>query len=340
MGRGHLGESSMCVEVGSKRLSATPQSSLHRTGERVCYLSGVCVVGLALVACAPAGFDAPPVVSQPGPDSPQPPPSGFVDAGFPLPVYDAGGSNSDAATVPPSPSPLTEEVCGDGIDNNQDGRVDEMCPCEVGQTQACWPGDPALRGMNLCQDGQQQCTMAGEFGAWGECTGATLPDPMHGCNEPPNQPTQCENLTFSLMGSIRVLATRGGGSSGNSCQPTVNLNYSRMLPDGAAMTTSVNYSGGIFEEFDSQGCDRGRFHLQNVEVSCFTGGIELKKVHIKYDSGCYSCSRSGFVHLDDFIWDAAAGGGSCTPQPDGSVVCNGSGQRGNMTIQNLVFRAM
>jgi hypothetical protein len=51
--------------------------------------------------------------------------------------------------------------------------------CEQGQTQSCWPFDPALEGIGACEAGQQTCVMTddGEFvtGDWGPCEGAVGP---------------------------------------------------------------------------------------------------------------------------------------------------------------------
>lgn len=76
------------------------------------------------------------------------------------------------------------EVCGDGFDNNCDGRVDERCVCLPGTTQRCYSGTPRP-GASLCAFGQQECVGSGEFGEWGECTGmgsrGDASTSMYGC---------------------------------------------------------------------------------------------------------------------------------------------------------------
>ena len=265
--------------------------------------------------------------------------SGAVGAGAaPTDLIEAGvgggtpQSDAGIGTAPPGEM----EICDDGLDNDQDGRVDDGCSCTVGSVQSCWPGDPADRGVDMCADGEQVCEVSGEFSEWGECLGAVLPDEETGCT-PPVLEVQCKGGVFTLQGNVQVLASRGAGSSGNSCTPNVGLNFSGNLPDGPPSTNTLSWSGGIFQEFDAQNCDRGRFHLETVEIACFTDRYELRKLHIKYDSGCYSCSNSGFQHMDDFVWDASTGSGACAPQPDGSLLCTGNGQNGNMTLQNVHF---
>jgi len=67
------------------------------------------------------------------------------------------------------------EICGNGLDDNGDGEVDEGCACTVGQTEACWPGDPKDLGKGICTPGTMTCMTVHEFTEWGPCVGAHLP---------------------------------------------------------------------------------------------------------------------------------------------------------------------
>jgi hypothetical protein len=69
------------------------------------------------------------------------------------------------------------ESCGDGLDNDGDGEVDEACACASGATQACWTGPPSVRHTGACSDGLQRCTGDMEFLVWGPCEGSVLPSP-------------------------------------------------------------------------------------------------------------------------------------------------------------------
>ena len=54
----------------------------------------------------------------------------------------------------------------------------EGCACEqAGTTRPCYPAsaDPITENIGACKDGTQTCTGAGEFPAWGPCTGAITP---------------------------------------------------------------------------------------------------------------------------------------------------------------------
>ncbi|HJL15838.1 MAG TPA: FG-GAP-like repeat-containing protein [Sandaracinaceae bacterium LLY-WYZ-13_1] len=73
---------------------------------------------------------------------------------------------------------VIDDECGNGLDDDEDGRVDEGCFCAPGETQGCYPGAVMDRGRGACADGIQECDLGSpttEFGTWGACDGATLP---------------------------------------------------------------------------------------------------------------------------------------------------------------------
>jgi hypothetical protein len=92
-----------------------------------------------------------------------------------------GGSDPDSATVLPDGGTAGDggphgEVCDNGLDDDGDGMIDEMCPCLPNSTQRCFPGPAARAGIGACAFGMQRCMGGGsEFGMWGACEGATLP---------------------------------------------------------------------------------------------------------------------------------------------------------------------
>lgn len=59
------------------------------------------------------------------------------------------------------------EDCGNGLDDNGDGRVNEGCDCERGMLRSCWSADPANRFVGALSDGVQRC---GADERWGACT--------------------------------------------------------------------------------------------------------------------------------------------------------------------------
>src|SRR5690554_1000636 len=92
----------------------------------------------------------------------------YQDGLIELPCPDGGARNACGGCGEVS----EVEICGDGIDNNCNGRVDEGCPCTA-SSQPCYIGPPDAAGVGACEMGVQRC--AGEF--WGVCEGAVLPSP-------------------------------------------------------------------------------------------------------------------------------------------------------------------
>jgi hypothetical protein len=70
-----------------------------------------------------------------------------------------------------------QEICdamgdGNGLDDDCDGLVDEICVCMPGTARACFPGRPDRRGVGACADGIMICS---EFAFYGPCTGGQFP---------------------------------------------------------------------------------------------------------------------------------------------------------------------
>ena len=87
----------------------------------------------------------------------------------------AGSDAGPDATSHGNPSSGTPDICGNGMDDNGNGMIDEQCTCTPGKTQPCWPGDPKKRHQGACKDGVQTCGAEdSEFPKWGDCVGAVL----------------------------------------------------------------------------------------------------------------------------------------------------------------------
>jgi hypothetical protein len=115
-------------------------------------------------------YDRPVVVV---PDAP------VVQEDAPAPVGDAY-QPPDSCVAQTCPSPVNDgclaaEICGNGLDDDCNGQVDEGCSCIPGAVQPCFKGPPGRRNVGACQDGTQRCEGTGEFGSWGDCTGGIWP---------------------------------------------------------------------------------------------------------------------------------------------------------------------
>jgi hypothetical protein len=109
-----------------------------------------------------------------------------VPLDFGLDVHDA----TDVIDIPDVPSVdpcrpgpcLASESCGpivdgglgsgNGVDDDCDGQVDEICRCTTDRMAPCFPGPSDRRNVGACHDGTMICT---ELGIWGTCAGAIAP---------------------------------------------------------------------------------------------------------------------------------------------------------------------
>ena len=125
-------------------------------------LAALLVALLTLVACG----------ARTGLREPTPAP---VDA--PDDVADAVSDTPDVPLVCTSARDACEaaERCGNGLDDDCNGRVDEGCACTPGAVQTCFAGPPGRRNVGACRDGAQRCQGVGAVGAWGPCEGGIVP---------------------------------------------------------------------------------------------------------------------------------------------------------------------
>lgn len=72
-------------------------------------------------------------------------------------------------------TPATE-LCGNAVDEDCDGNLDNGCICDVGETQACYPGASETRGVGPCHDGVVHCELHDGVTGWTEqCENAVTP---------------------------------------------------------------------------------------------------------------------------------------------------------------------
>ncbi|MBI3201271.1 MAG: putative metal-binding motif-containing protein [Myxococcales bacterium] len=88
-----------------------------------------------------------------------------------------GMASTGGATGSGGAGGFSTDTCGNGLDDDGDGDVDEGCSCTAGATQPCYGGNPKQAGVGICKKGTQTCGAAGEFPKWSECTGDAGPAP-------------------------------------------------------------------------------------------------------------------------------------------------------------------
>lgn len=104
--------------------------------------------------------------------------AGLFDVQYP-PGTDANVYMPEGGVNPCASGCGDTELCGDsgqgnGLDDNCDGRIDDICECEPGSTHECFLGSPDRRNIGACADGVQYCD---ELRSWGECRNGVSPQP-------------------------------------------------------------------------------------------------------------------------------------------------------------------
>ena len=127
----------------------------------------------------------------------------------------------------PPPSHAASEICGDGLDNECDGFVDDGCVCSVGAMVACWTGSssacPTDGGscLGVCRRGNQTCANLSDGGTgWGSCSGQT-PASAESCSD--SLDNDCDGTQDCMDSDCngRSCGANGRICTGGSCQCTV-----------------------------------------------------------------------------------------------------------------------
>jgi hypothetical protein len=141
---------------------------------------------------------------------------------------DAEGGNAyepdatqDATDCPPgmsqpcdAPIPMgcqAVETCGNGLDDDCNGKADDTCSCTPGAVQSCFLGPPGRVGIGACVAGTQTCQGTAEFGTWGDCVDGLWP-----------VAEVCDGLDNDCNGCV---------DDGLCCQPPITCPSSADIPE-------------------------------------------------------------------------------------------------------------
>lgn len=100
-----------------------------------------------------------------------------VDGSVTIPDATATGGDASSDGGPISLGPARPEECGNGVDDDYDGEIDEGCNCVVGTERACYHGPAGTLNRGACRAGSQRCESTGARSIWGPCEGQVIPVP-------------------------------------------------------------------------------------------------------------------------------------------------------------------
>ncbi len=207
---------------------------------------------------------------------------------------------TDGSPTPCQPLPPGSETCGDGFDNNCDGAVDEVCPCQNGAMQDCYTGPANTLGTGACKSGKQSCVN----NVWGACQGEVVPSTE-----------DCDGLDNNCDGQTDEGNPGGGGVCATGlpgvCSAGTSQCQGGKLTCSATTQPSVEKCDGLDNNCDGQSdeanpgggmacstgqmgvCNAGTTQCINSALSCLPNTSAMPETCDGQDNDCDGMSDEG-----------------------------------------------
>lgn len=225
------------------------------------------IVGWALVSASVAACDTGEVSAQRDSSVQRDATVSGQDGSMITPTADGSASGPDASAMggdaggdggPISVGPARPEECGNAVDDDNDGEVDEGCNCAVGTERACYLGPVGTLNRGACRAGNQRCESTGARAIWGACVGQVIPTPEIASN---GVDDDCNGMTdepgaLCLAISNNESATECGNGRDDDCDGRVDCLDPGCATAGRCMTmrctsaTEDTCFGGVDEDCD------------------------------------------------------------------------------------------
>ena len=135
------------------------------------------------------------------------------------------------------------EACGNGVDDDCDGTVDEGCVCAPGAATACYDGPAGTAGVGACAAGVQTCLADGS--GYGACVGAVGPA-AEACGNGVDD--NCDGaVDEGCVCAPGAAAACYDGPAGTAGVGACAAGVQTCLPDGSGYGVCVGAVGPAFE---------------------------------------------------------------------------------------------